>query len=47
MTEDTPLGPLPDPDGDDELSPTARQLRDALAARAAGPDLPTVSRRSA
>ncbi|WP_432562636.1 Gmad2 immunoglobulin-like domain-containing protein [Kineococcus sp. SYSU DK003] len=36
MSDQTPLGPLPDPDGDDDLSPTARQLRDALAARAAG-----------
>ncbi|WP_432512607.1 Gmad2 immunoglobulin-like domain-containing protein [Kineococcus sp. SYSU DK001] len=36
MNDQTPLGPLPDPDGDDDLSPTARQLRDALAARAAG-----------
>ncbi|MEZ0492118.1 Gmad2 immunoglobulin-like domain-containing protein [Kineococcus sp. TBRC 1896] len=35
MNEVTPSGPLPDPDGDDDLSPTARQLRDALAARAA------------
>lgn len=32
----TPLGPIPDPDGDDELSPTARRLHDALAAREAG-----------
>ncbi|WP_432523821.1 Gmad2 immunoglobulin-like domain-containing protein [Kineococcus sp. SYSU DK006] len=30
-----PSGPLPDPEGSDDLSPTARQLRDALAARAA------------
>jgi hypothetical protein len=36
VNEETPLGPLPDPDGHEELSPTARQLRDALAARAAG-----------
>ncbi|WP_380157267.1 Gmad2 immunoglobulin-like domain-containing protein [Kineococcus sp. R86509] len=36
MNEETPLGPLPDPAGHDELSPTARQLQDALAARAAG-----------
>lgn len=35
--DDTPTGsgPLPDPEGYDELSPTARSLRDALAARAA------------
>jgi len=31
----TGAGPLPDPDGRDDLSPTARALRDALAARAA------------
>ncbi|ABS04865.1 Gmad2 immunoglobulin-like domain-containing protein [Kineococcus radiotolerans] len=36
MSDRTPLGPLPDPDGDGELSPTARRLREALAARAAG-----------
>ena len=36
MNEETPLGPLPDPDGHEELSPTARRLRAALAARAAG-----------
>ena len=41
MNEHDPLdepvgaGPLPDPDGSDDLSPTARSLRDALAARAA------------
>ncbi|PRY17268.1 Gmad2 immunoglobulin-like domain-containing protein [Kineococcus rhizosphaerae] len=35
MSDVTPSGPLPDPDGDDDLSPTARRLRDALAARAA------------
>lgn len=35
MKDVTPSGPLPDPDGDDDLSPTARRLRDALAARAA------------
>ncbi|GAB3454527.1 Gmad2 immunoglobulin-like domain-containing protein [Kineococcus endophyticus] len=35
MDDVTPSGPLPDPDGDDDLSPTARQLRDVLAARAA------------
>lgn len=34
--EPTGAGPLPDPEGHDDLSPTARTLRDALAARAAG-----------